>query len=200
MLYIQNNIFNGFGFIPNIKWNKNANSSYVFSFGIYPFLFSNFEEERIIFINTTLYFYDNFYGILKNSFDNFIFSLKKYKYKFLKYFYNLCFGKNIEPENYKFLIQKTDFKKYKSCLEIKLLFVKSFSERKTFLFNLFKKRIKNKKLIFFISEKDKILPFKSQINFLKFLENQNIYFETYKILDNHLPKFLEKIFERIFQN
>lgn len=197
MLYIPSNIFNGFGFFPNFKWNKFSKVSYVFSFGIYSFLFSNFKEEKIVFINTTLYFYDNSYGILKETFDKFTFSLKKYKYKFLKYFYNLCFGKQINIENYKFLIQKKDFNKYEIYLNNKLNFVKNISTKKKFLLNLFKKRIKDKKLVFFISKEDKILPFKSQINFLKLLKDQNISFKTYEILDSHFPKFFKNILKGI---
>ena len=197
MLFIPSNIFNGFGFFPNYKWNKFSKISYVFSFGIYSFLFSNFKEEKVIFINTTLYFYDNFYGISKEAFNEFVFSLKKYKYRFLKYFYNLCFGKQINIENYNFLIQKKDFNKYEIYLNSKLNFVKNISTKKKFLLNLFKWRIKGKKLVFFISKEDKILPFKSQINFFRFLKDQNISFESYEILDNHFPKFFKNILQRI---
>ena len=200
MLSIPSNIFNGFGFLPNFKWSKFGKVSYVFSFGIYSFLFSNFKEEKIVFINTTLYFYDDLYGISKEVFNKFIFSLKKYKYKFLKHFYNLCFGKQINLKNYNFLIQKKDFEKYEIYLNNKLNFVKKISKRKKFLLNLFEKRIKGKKLFFYLSQKDKILPFKSQINFLKTLKEKNISFKTYEIPDSHFPKFLKNILKGISQN
>ena len=199
MQFIQNNVFNGFAFLPNIKYASKARKAFVFSFGIYSFLNSNIFCDRVVFVNTTLFFYDDVYGISKNLFEKFLFNLEKREFNFLKYFYKLCGISQKEFMKFSFLIQsEKEFKKYKKYLLEKLKKVKSTFINKNYLISIFKNKIKNKEIIFFISKNDKVLPYTSQKNFLNLLKTLNIPFKYYEIKDNHFPKFLERYYELEF--